>query len=238
VSADGQRVLAGGEDKTMLVWDMNTGDIVHSFESCSGTINGGAFSPDGRYIAGGFGALSEPTRGQCPENDLSIHLWDAETGELIRQFEGHSDAVTRVQFSPDGRWLLSGSIDETLRLWDVETGAEIRRFDGHTGGVMSIDFSADGRSIASGASDGAIKVWDAESGDLLRQMTGHSGQVNQVYFANEDRNIWSSSDDGSLRLWLPVLDLGDLVHWVSENRYVRSLTCSEQQLYLLVDVCD
>jgi WD40 repeat protein len=77
VSPDGQRILAGGEDKTMIVWDMNTGDVVHAFESCSGTINSSAFSPDGRYIAGGFGALSEPTRGQCPENDLSIHLWDA-----------------------------------------------------------------------------------------------------------------------------------------------------------------
>ncbi len=143
-----------------------------------------------------------------------------------------------MQFSPDGRWLISGSIDETLRLWDVETGAEIRRFDGHTGGVTSLDFSADGRYIASGASDGTIKVWDVETGDLLRQITGHSGQVNQVHFADDGQSIWSSSDDGSLRLWLPMLDLSDLVRWVSENRYVRRLTCTEQQLYLLVVACD
>jgi WD40 repeat protein len=238
VSPDNQRLLSGAEDKTMLVWDTDSGRILHRFENCSGTINGGDFSPDGSLMAGGFGALKDPTRGPCSDVDFSIHLWDVQSGDLVRRFEGHADAVVVVRFSPDGRRLISGSIDETVRLWDVETGKELRRFIGHTAGVLTAAFSADGRYVVSGSNDGFVIVWDVETGDLLRQLTGHSDNVNSVRFALDTDTLWTSSNDGSVRQWSLLLEPDALSDWVTRNRHVRNLTCSERMLYLLDGGCE
>jgi len=83
---------------------------------------------------------------------------------LIRTFSGHTDSVTSVVFSPDGRSALSGSWDKTLKLWDVATGKETRTFSGHTGGVRSVAFSPDGRSALSGSADKTLKLWDLTAG--------------------------------------------------------------------------
>ena len=63
--------------------------------------------------------------------DKTLKLWDAATGALLRTFEGHSDVVNSVAFSPDGTRVLSGSEDKTLKLWDAATGALLRTFEGH-----------------------------------------------------------------------------------------------------------
>ena len=79
---------------------------------------------------------------------------------LIRTFEGHSDWVNSVAFSPDGRYALSGSDDETLKLWEITTGREIRTFERHSDGVTSVAFSPDGRYALSGNGDATLKLWE------------------------------------------------------------------------------
>jgi len=64
---------------------------------------------------------------------------------------GHSSSVNSVAFSPDGRYALSGSFDNTLKLWEVSTGREIRTFTGHSGSIYSVAFSPDGKYALSGA---------------------------------------------------------------------------------------
>ena len=72
--------------------------------------------------------------------------------------------VHAVAFSPDGRWLASGSSDNTVKLWDVATGRELRTLISHTGGVNAVAFSLDGRWLASGSSDNTVKLWDVATG--------------------------------------------------------------------------
>lgn len=76
-----------------------------------------AFSPDSRWLLTGGGGRHEDWFGHNEGADTTIRLWDISSGREIHKFEGHKGAVMSLQFSPDGRYFLSGSSDATIRLW-------------------------------------------------------------------------------------------------------------------------
>jgi WD40 repeat protein len=133
--------------------------------------------------------------------DRTIKLWDAATGALLRTFQGHSEQVNSVAFSPDGARVLSGSSDKTVKLWDAATGALIRAFERHHDDVSSVAFSADGARVLSGSRDKTLKLWDAATGALIRTFEGHSGWVNSVAFSADGARVLSGSLDKTLKLW-------------------------------------
>ena len=127
------------------------------------------------------------------------------TGE-IRRFSGHTHVVRSVVFSPDGRFILSGSLDGTIRLWNAEGGGETRRFEGHGGWfssseVLTVAFSPDGHHILSGGGDKTVRLWQVESGQELRRLKGHGDTVMSVGFSANGRHLLSASKDKTIRLW-------------------------------------
>ena len=114
---------------------------------------------------------------------------------------GHSDAVSSVAISPDGRIALSGSRDKTIKLWDVATGREMKTFAGHSGDVNSVAFSPDGRTALSGSDDKTVKLWDVGTGHELKTFIGHSWPVHSVAFSPDGRIALSGCLDGTLKLW-------------------------------------
>jgi WD40 repeat protein len=186
-SPDGRRVVSGGENKTVKIWNAESGALIHTLTGHSDSVASVAWSPDGRRIVSGGGG-----------NDATIKVWDAETGALIRTFPGHAGgSIVSVAWSPDGRRIASGGADGTINIRNAESGALLRTLAGGTRGA----WSPDGRRIVGIVSlseddDKTIKVWDAESGVLIRTLTGHSDYANSTAWSPNGRRIVSSGHDG------------------------------------------
>jgi WD40 repeat protein len=92
-------------------------------------------------------------------------------------FLGHSNEVKSVAFSPDGKYLASGSGDNTVKLWCVESQKEVTTLQGHISYVQSVAFSSDGKYLASGSWDKTVKLWIVESQKEITTLRGHSESV-------------------------------------------------------------
>ena len=112
---------------------------------------------------------------------------------------GHTKEIASVAFSPDGKYILTGSWDQTAKLWDL-TGHELLTFAGHEGPVLSVAFSRDGKQVLTGSEDGTAKLWDL-SGKPLRTFHGHASWVFAVAFSPDGQSIMTGSRDRTAKIW-------------------------------------
>ncbi len=128
-------------------------------------------------------------------------------GPLRRTLTGHTDEVTAVAVTPDGRYAVSGSLDKTLKVWDLTTGQAVRTLTGHASYVTAVTVTPDGRYSVSGSADNALKVWELATGQAVRTLNGypwwvlfHSG-ILAVAVTPDGRYAISGSDDTTLKVW-------------------------------------
>ena len=149
-------------------------------------------------------------------------------------FQGHTGPVSSVSWSPDGRYLLSGSWDHTVRLWEVFSGKCLRTFEADTDIVESVAWSPDGRYALSGGQFATLRLWDVSSGKCRRTFEGHTQSVNSVSWSPDGRFAISGSEDKTVRLLGGVATSKCLftlqghaesvktVSWSPDGRYVLS----------------
>ena len=139
-SLDGKKLVSGGEDSTVRLWNAITGESIgNPLIGHEDVVNSVAFSPDGKKLVSGSGWM---TMGSGKDN--TVRIWDAITGEPIgNPLTGHESDVNSVAFSPDSERLVSGSDDKTIRIWDATTGEPIGSPLIHESNVVSVDRKSD-----------------------------------------------------------------------------------------------
>jgi WD40 repeat protein len=128
------------------------------------------------------------------------HLWRKYNGEEST-LRGHLGPVNTVAFSPDDKWLASGSDDKTVMVWDTATGMRVYVLQGHKASVTSVAFSPDARLLASASKDKTVQLSLAATGEKLLSLEGHTDDVMCVAFSPDGKNVASGSKDKSVIIW-------------------------------------
>ncbi|HEX7896367.1 MAG TPA: serine/threonine-protein kinase [Planctomycetota bacterium] len=188
---DGARLLSGGRDRTVRMWDVATGASLRMFGPHGSKVEGLAVSPDGRLIA----AVTEPEDGGG-----EVKLWPSEGG-APRDLAGHDDGVNALAFSRDGALLATGDQGGTLKVWDVQSGRERASWKAHARAVRGAAFSPDGRHLATSGWDHLVALWDVASTSQVAAFEGHGDGAWGVAFSPDGRLVASASSDKTARLW-------------------------------------
>lgn len=210
IHPDGKTLASGGGDRTIKIWNLETGELLKILSAHTAWVRALAISADGSLLA------------SC-SNDRTIKLWQWRTGELLQTLTGDLGWIRSVAFSPDGQVLASGSQDKTVRLWSVATGELRRTLIGHRHWVTSVVFvpasTAPNSSeplLISGSRDKSMGIWNYQTGRLVAALKGHADAINGLAVSADGRSLVSGSDDGTVRLW--DLSLRRLQHTLTGHR--------------------
>ena len=193
----GNLLASADADGTVRLWNTATEHAIGiTFPADTGSepsVNGVAFSPDGKLLASADG---------------TVRVWNAATGRLVSSpLPGALYGVNGVAFSPDGELLATAGADGTVRLWNPATGQAIGHpmvaGTGTGGAVNGVAFSPNGNLLASADADGTVRLWNTVTeqavGPPLAADLGYG--VNGVAFSPDGELLASADADGTVRLW-------------------------------------
>lgn len=232
------RAISASRDKTLKLWDLQSGQELRRYKGHIGRVLCLAIAQWTEYEEG-TGDPIQKTYVATGSWDRSCKIWDLDSGSLLHELggkpdrntcpnsEGHENAVTDCCFSPDGSVLATGSDDETLRLWNLFTGEEIKVLEGHDNGITSVDYAANGEYILTASLDATLKLWDvsSESGgtrsyfdkklntwvNVRVEMATFIGNQDAVYEGRISRDLQtvvSGSKDGTVRIYNAIISSG------------------------------
>ncbi|KAH7919650.1 WD40 repeat-like protein [Leucogyrophana mollusca] len=185
---DGRCIASGSSDKTVIIWDVESGRQDGQPLHHDSSVRWIAISPNGRRIASGM--------------HKGVVIWDVLTREMVHEIKG--DGVWMLTYSPDGHWIaIAPTADErVVQLWDADTGKPGRDPLRCDGDVYSMVFSPDVSRIAIGFRDGSFEVIDIATGEsVVGPIKCHKTMVNSVVYSADGRFLITGSRDKSIRVW-------------------------------------
>jgi len=168
----------------------------------SAQINSVMFSPDSTILVSCRGHISGDN--VIVEPNEPIKLWSMQDGKVIKDFGDFNSNYQDVQticFSPDGKFVASGSNFDFLMLWNIPEAQIVKVIDELPIMCWSVSFSQDSKMLASVGKDNTVKIWSIPDGQLLNTLTGHSEEIYSVGFSPDGKLVASGGADGTVRFW-------------------------------------
>jgi WD40 repeat protein/serine/threonine protein kinase/tetratricopeptide (TPR) repeat protein len=187
-SPDGKRIVSTSDDKTVRLWDSETGTPVIAPLRHDDKAWFADFSPDGNLLV-------------TASNDKTARIWNAQTGLPWTGPFRHEHFLSCARFSSDGQRVITASDDQTARIWDVNTGQPIGKPLQHSNHVSCAVFSPDGLKAATASDDYTSRIWHGRTGVPLTGSLQHKGRVWYVQFSPDGQSLVTACDDGTARVW-------------------------------------
>ena len=220
---NGKQIMsAHGRKKKIRFWDPKTGLENRNFE-CEHSIYNAALSPDGQFVV-----TSHP-RGY----DLCVY--DANSGEVIRQVSGIKDTVNNLKFNPNGKQILSSTYDGNVYIIDILKGKIDRHFQTKQGGITSVDWHPKGKYLLTSGKDNTARVWMADTGDQVL-MVRHGNNLKSAKISPDGATFITGSDDFKIRIWDLVTGkpVGTINHQTTDfSKIITSIQFSPDGKYII-----
>jgi WD40 repeat protein len=190
-NSDETQILSSSWDGYLKIHDVDKGKRLHLFELKEGSAYHSQFSRNGLYV---FTATLN-------ESLERLHMREIDTQKIVRSFDGHTDVVSSMLVSQDGKRLLTTSWDGSIRQWDVATGLAELKLIGHTGAVLAALYSNAEKNLFSAGADGIIRLWDMATGKVIKSFEGHVAEITSLQLTSDEKMLISHSIDGSTKFW-------------------------------------
>lgn len=231
-SARGTRIVSASYDKTVRIWEANSGVNILTYQGHWDRVLSAAWSPDGNLVA-------------SAGNDGTIQIWDPMNANLVLTYREHVHPVLALSWSPDGKRIASSCEDKTVRVWDTITGQTLYLHNGHGGRVLTLGWSPDGKYIASAGEDKLVHIWSTQrekTGFFTAWLShsrgqftyrGHFGRVNALAWSPNGQRLATVGSDKTLQVWDVITGKKYFVHrnpsstitcvsWSYDGRYLAT----------------
>ncbi len=195
-SPDGNKLASSSFDRTIKLWDVDTGECFQTLEGHTGRVREVSWSPNGQFIASG-------------SDDKTIRIWEVATGRLYYIIPMMGVCFTIV-WSPDSQVLAAGGMrdDWSILFWSIPDKKRLipGGLEGHYGQINTLALSSN-LILASGSHDNTIRLWKKETDKLIAKsrgiLKGHSSGVFSVTWSPDGKVLASGSYDRTIRIWNP-----------------------------------
>lgn len=211
-SPDSTKLASASLDRTVGIWNVETGERLQTFEGARSGFYAVAFSANGSLIAA------------ATTDQHTIRLWETESGRVAGNLQGHRSQINALAFKADGKQLVSGASDQSARVWDLEKGAELRVLEDAKARVQSVAYSPDGAFLAVGGANGNVFLYETSNYNLVQTLEMQRTSIGSLAFSPDGKTL-AVGASAKIFLW-DVASGRNLANFDAHRSAIISLTYS------------